>query len=231
MNEILFHYEKIDPTTWVYLASLLIIGLFFKFGRFWSVRNLDLVLLILLAPGLLLVSEGQDAQRDAMAAIAAARKRRATRRANRQRTRSAPRIRTARPATKSDTDSAGKRAAGSPDARQQASATAMRRRRAVTQRRSLRARPTANCTGTRTSCSTAETIERIGFIWLLLAGALLLIRLLIDPTMVRRPLLEPNMTTGGLTFSCCSLFVFLMANVVASRPRRMTWRDRPVPSG
>ena len=26
------------------------------------------------------------------------------------------------------------------------------------------------------------------------------------------------MTTGGLTFSCCSLFVFLMANVVASRP-------------
>ncbi len=36
--------------------------------------------------------------------------------------------------------------------------------------------------------------------------------------MVRRPLLEPNMTTGGLIFSCCSLFVFLMANVVASRP-------------
>ncbi len=72
MNEILFHYEKIDPTTWVYLASLLIIGLFFKFGRFWSVRNLDLVLLILLAPGLLLVSEGQDAQRIAMTAVAAA---------------------------------------------------------------------------------------------------------------------------------------------------------------
>ncbi len=44
MNEILFHYEKIDPTTWAYLASLLIIGLFFKFGRFWSVRNLDLLL-------------------------------------------------------------------------------------------------------------------------------------------------------------------------------------------
>ena len=73
MNEILFHYEKIDPTTWAYLASLLIIGLFFKFGRFWSVRNLDLLLLILLAPGLLLVSEGQKTQREAMAAVAAAR--------------------------------------------------------------------------------------------------------------------------------------------------------------
>ena len=52
MNEILFHYEKIAPTTWAYLSSLLIVGLFFKFGRFWSVRNLDLLLLILLAPGL-----------------------------------------------------------------------------------------------------------------------------------------------------------------------------------
>ena len=72
MNEILFHYEKIDPTTWVYLSSLLIIGLFFKFGRFWSVRNLDLLLLILLAPGLLLVSEGQEMQRSAMTAVAAA---------------------------------------------------------------------------------------------------------------------------------------------------------------
>ena len=63
-----------------------------------------------------------------------------------------------------------------------------------------------------------RTLEQIGFIWLCIAGMLLLIRLLIDPMMVRRPLLEPNLTTGGLTFSCCSLFVFLMANVVASRP-------------
>ena len=38
------------------------IGLFFKFGRFWSVRNLDLVLLILVAPGLLLVHFGTAMQ-------------------------------------------------------------------------------------------------------------------------------------------------------------------------
>ncbi len=62
------------------------------------------------------------------------------------------------------------------------------------------------------------TIERIGFIWLLATGLLLLGRCLIDSTMVRRPLLEPNMTTGGLIFSCCSLFVFLMTNIVVSRP-------------
>src|SRR5256885_17143636 len=62
MSEILFQYEKINPATWVYLSSLLMIGLFFQFNRFWSVRNLDLVLLILLAPGLLMVNQArQDA--------------------------------------------------------------------------------------------------------------------------------------------------------------------------
>ena len=58
MSEILFQYHKVDPTTWVYLSSLLTIGLFFKFSRLLSVRNLDLIGLILLAPGLLLVEYG-----------------------------------------------------------------------------------------------------------------------------------------------------------------------------
>ena len=50
MSEILFQYHKVDPTTWVYLSSLLTIGLFFKFSRLLSVRNLDLIGLILLRP-------------------------------------------------------------------------------------------------------------------------------------------------------------------------------------
>ena len=41
-----------QPTTWAYLASLLVIALYFKFNRIWSVRNWDLVGLILLAPAL-----------------------------------------------------------------------------------------------------------------------------------------------------------------------------------
>src|SRR5262245_33023199 len=62
MSEILFHYRKIDPTTWAYLSSLLMICVFFKFNRFWSVRNLDLVLLILFAPGLLRVNQSRQAR-------------------------------------------------------------------------------------------------------------------------------------------------------------------------
>ncbi len=54
MEEILSGYHVNEPT-WFYLSLLLILAVFFKFGRIWSVRNLDLLLLLSLAPGLLLV--------------------------------------------------------------------------------------------------------------------------------------------------------------------------------
>jgi hypothetical protein len=61
------------------------------------------------------------------------------------------------------------------------------------------------------------SIEQIGYIWLFTTGGLFMIRLLLDATMVRRPLLEPNLSAGGMTFLGISLFVFLMANVVNSQ--------------
>ena len=42
-------------------------------------------------------------------------------------------------------------------------------------------------------------LEVAGFIFLLGVGSVLLTRLLWDPMMVRRPLLEPNLSMGGLT--------------------------------
>src|SRR6185369_16560589 len=43
----------VDNSTWFYLSFLLIAAVFFKFGRLFSVRNLDLILLLAIAPGLL----------------------------------------------------------------------------------------------------------------------------------------------------------------------------------
>ncbi len=57
-----------------------------------------------------------------------------------------------------------------------------------------------------------------GFAWLLAICGLWLVRLFLDTTMVRRPLLEPNLSSGGMTFIGLSLFIFLMANVVSSPP-------------
>jgi len=119
LRTILINYEDPSPTTWFYLSFLLALAVFFKFSRFWSLRNLDLVTLLLLTPGALLVLEGKVLG---------------------------------------------------------------------------------------------------GLIWLLVGSAFLLIRLLIDPLMLRRPLLEPNLNVAGLTFLAAALLAFMMDSVVGREP-------------
>ena len=116
MQEILFGY-KLNPTTWAYISTLMMIGIYFKFHRFWSVRNLDLVALVCFSPALLLIYYG---------------------------------LSTPRP-----------------------------------------------------------ELVQAGYVWLFAVSAFLLIRLLLDPVMVRRPLLEPNLSASGLTFTGISLLIFL----------------------
>ena len=116
MGRFLYEYE-LNATTWIYLSSLMTVAIYFRFGRLWSVRNLDLIALIALAPGILLISLGDDLQ--------------------------------------------------------------------------LR-----------------------GYVWLFSVSGFFLVRMLIDSLMVRRPLLEPNLSTGGLVFMTVSLLVFLMSNVL-----------------
>lgn len=55
MNEILLGYE-VNGATWFYLSLLLIVAVFYRFNRVWSLRNFDLALLLGLSPGLLLVN-------------------------------------------------------------------------------------------------------------------------------------------------------------------------------
>ncbi len=54
----------IGPEIWVFLTLLGCLTLYFKFTRVWSIRNLDLLLLFVLAPGLMTLvgDEGRDKQ-------------------------------------------------------------------------------------------------------------------------------------------------------------------------
>ncbi len=52
MNEVLPQYD-VNSTTWFYLSLLLIVAIYFRFTRFWSLRNLDLALLLAFSPALL----------------------------------------------------------------------------------------------------------------------------------------------------------------------------------
>ena len=52
MDTVLRGYE-VNSATWFYLSLLLIVAVYFRFRRLWSLRNLDLLLLISVSPGLL----------------------------------------------------------------------------------------------------------------------------------------------------------------------------------
>lgn len=45
----------VGPEVWLFLTLLGCVTIFFKFSRFWSIRNLDLLLLFALAPGMMLL--------------------------------------------------------------------------------------------------------------------------------------------------------------------------------
>ena len=319
MSEILLYYRRPDPTTWVYLSSFLTIGLFFVFHRVWSIRNLDIVLLILLAPGLLMVYEGRRRQlaesemiQTEMTQMEAAEGESTLEEFNREGAQ-------INPANSSDAEPGSRQ----PDVGFNSSSLEFRERAEseriensielqageVAQTSFLemtkavggsfvgfvsqaiegssevgsentdnssaqdvnqagKQRDGENQTSTEpetqsngnsnldsvgdlnaplldssSSPDPAESInvisgesesfltrtlrgpedprqlQRWGFVYLFTIELVLLLRLMLDPLMVRRPLLDPNLTTGGLYFIGISLFIFMMANVVTSSPR------------
>ena len=62
MNSSLVTDLGLGPEVWLFLSLLSCVTLFFKFSRFWSVRNLDLLLLFVLAPGMMLLVGKGDQQ-------------------------------------------------------------------------------------------------------------------------------------------------------------------------
>ena len=120
MQEILRGYAVNEPT-WFYLSLLLILAVFFKFGRLLSVRNLDLALLLSLAPGLLIVK----------------------------------------------------------------------------------------------STSAGSTL---GYCWLFAVSGLLLIRLLFDWSLTRRPRMEQNLNPAGMAFLCAAAMLFQTTKIVTEKP-------------
>ncbi len=106
------------PTTWFYLSSIMILATFFRFNRFFSIRNFDIVGLVAFTPGLLYISMGQT---------------------------------------------------------------------------------------------------QTGFIWIHAVGLIFFFRLFADLFMVRRPLLEPNLSTSGVVFSIVMLIMFFVPNLLINR--------------
>src|SRR5262245_15934104 len=57
-GSIFLDFNLPNAATWFYFSLLLVAAIFFRFNRFWSLRNWDLCTLFLLVPGFLLLQEG-----------------------------------------------------------------------------------------------------------------------------------------------------------------------------
>lgn len=216
MGEFLLYYQRPQPETWVYLSSFLVMGLFFMFHRLWSMRNLDIALLLMLSPGLMMVYEGrkiryeQDYNPAGQSAAAG------------QTTKVAfGSERIFRPVSlRRGTE----READDPDSKlvayvgHRTDPWLARALDSAMGNFAIQKDSSEGEAGTLPvpTVWNADRLEYYGFVWLLGVSVLLLVRLILDTTLVRRPLLEPNLSSGGLTFIGVSLFLFLMANVVTS---------------
>jgi hypothetical protein len=123
-----------EPPSWVVLSIFSLVGLFVVFHRFWSLRNLDILLVLSFIPGFMLVYEGQQGS------------------------------------------------------------------------------------GIWLPGTAPETKLYWGFLSLLVCCGLMTVRMLWDTAIVRRPLLEPNLNSGGMLFIGISLILFLVINIAMSQP-------------
>lgn len=317
MGQFLLYYQRPEPATWVYLSSFLVIAIYFMFHRMWSIRNLDIILLIALAPGLMLVYEGR--KKSQLQAAAASQSATLPELASQltsamlvwsdqppgpnsgpplgkpqadvpavppgpaaaaspgrlNGTPTGPEVQ-GPPSPAPPASTSGATAGSSPDVPSRPperrpplpTTPALLTTTPISPTPTLQDPPAASedsapegsaperfgdtDTGSNrsgdTGTSTASTassptpppapatltppppsssaaagewngprLEYWGYLWLLATCALLCLRMLLDTAMVRRPLLEPNLSAGGLTFLGVSLLLFLLANVVTSQ--------------
>lgn len=230
MSEFPWAFQQIEPTTWAYVSSLLMLALFFKFSRLWSIRNLDLVLLVFLAPGLLLYNSGVSLERKA--AVELAKLGQAVPLSltsgglldSLPETKSIPSVETtpppaepmpAEPRPGSDAADVLQSASGESDTAKEAQvhsgsdATPATDNGNNDERKAWLARR-----------ALSRSFLYAGFLFMLIVGLLFVVRLFLDQLLVRRPALETNLSLGGLWLLVVSLLSFLIANIMVSSPTR-----------
>lgn len=206
MGQFLFYYQRPEPATWVYLSSFLVIGIYFMFHRLWSLRNLDILLIIFLTPGLMMVYEGRKKAADlASKPVATAEVK-------------APPVQDLRDDSKSSEEIGAQTSTGPPPDAKALEALATGEPNSDEAKAKEAAKQQAAAVPTAIPLNSGQRLQFWGFVTLLSVSCVWVLRMILDTLLVRRPLLEPNLSSGGLAFIGVSLFLFLMANIITSTP-------------
>jgi len=191
-----------NATTWFYFSFLLAIALFFKFSRFLSVRNWDVVTIFLLVPGLLILQEARRHSSVPSAAGKTAKHAGQVRRGQETRAEGDE--------TRADRDGAE-------------AALTFRGQDPRAERDAAKAAPATPrdhpaVAGAEEMDTNRALLLRYGYLWLLIGSGYFLVRCLVDLALERRPALSPNLTLGGLGWLSGALFICLVAVAVRNPP-------------
>jgi hypothetical protein len=199
MGSFEFPYE-VNAFTWLCLSFVLIVAVFFRFGRVWSLRNVDLLLLLLVSPALLFLTYTSGASADRSAASASA---------------------LAAVVSQTDADkpqtSQPEPALGEPDSEAVVAETATIEPQSAT--------PESENGGdadTADQPSASLAGRRLAYGLLFAVTGLFLLRLLVDPLLRRRPHLVPNLNAQGLGFLCIAAFLLLALQAFQALPADST---------
>jgi hypothetical protein len=219
MSPFFLSYVRPEPTTWLVLSIFSVIGLFVVFHRFWSMRNVDILLILAFIPGFMLVYEGRRASLDE-----------GTNKSSTGTDGMSDGSNASHSKPSLDTSPDNSSVSATPSSGDQLSLTPTERIAPPEQES-----PSSESTTVRIAdgAASAETISDVilntspealrrraltywGFLNLLVCAGLLAFRMLFDTAIVRRPLLEPNLNSGGMLFIGSSLLLFLLFNVALS---------------
>lgn len=209
MNDFLFHYLRLEPPVWVFLSSFLVIGLFLMFHRFWSLRNLDILLILMFTPGILLVYEGANRRQITIA-----------KQLNTTPTSSKDYLQS--PGISSDADSSKFIGSGTTEETAPLGQDTLPPSNALSSESiaelEVQQQLRSDVARLREESANSDTLSYIGYFWLIVVAVLLVTRMLLDTSIVRRPMLDPNLSSGGMLFLGASMLVYLLVNVALSKP-------------
>lgn len=183
----MFLFVDVTNPTWLVYVALLVVAVYFRFTRIFTIRNLDLALLLLISTATVFTGEYRDAPVQKQTAGS-----------------DSETSNTAGEALPKESDAVDRVDESTPLLTAQ-TATAADGDISSVGNESADEKP-------------VHTGYRWGLMTLMGLTLLLLVRLIFDESLTRRPRLEQNLNQAGLTFLCIPSFAILMVGVIINDP-------------
>lgn len=219
-----FLFTDVTNPTWLAYVAFLVIAVFFRFSRFLSIRNLDLTLLLLLSTAIVVAGVYRDrewfpprVQGDSQSLSAR----------NEIPASSAPSV------VEKASASAGDDGKDDIDRTTSVSETKVDDRDAADiDQSNSRSLDEAGETGAQEHQAKSEfdngPLQHPIYVWasvsLMGLTIMLIVRLIFDESLTRRPRLDQNLNQAGITFLCIPAFAILMVSVLTNNPEDSTFK-------